>query len=163
MRIIRFESGEHISDLERVQTIADYQFGKDAGTALFNDKCTYIKSKKTHKIRNVHQGKKHVASLRAEDGLFTLKPEGARRLHSFFKFPAMRVVVEDDSVPYNRDGKNVMSAFVLQCCKGIRPDAEVLVVNGKDELVAHGRALLNCEEMAAFTRGIAVRVREGIQ
>ena len=89
--------------------------------------------------------------------------EVAHLLNNYVKGAFAFGLVLDDSVPFNRDGKNVMAAFVLQCCKGVRPDDEVLAVNGKDELVAHGRALLNAEEMESFTRGVAVRVREGIQ
>ncbi|MFQ6013601.1 MAG: PUA domain-containing protein [Thermoplasmata archaeon] len=43
----------------------------------------------------------------------------------------------------------------------LRPWEEVLVVDQKDALLAVGRALMNREEMRAFSVGQAVKVREG--
>jgi hypothetical protein len=39
-----------------------------------------VKSKNTGKIRNVLVDGKHVVSMRAPDGLFTLRPDGARKV-----------------------------------------------------------------------------------
>jgi 7-cyano-7-deazaguanine tRNA-ribosyltransferase len=73
------------------------------------------------------------------------------------------VVVKDDAIPFNREGKNVFCAFVGECDPDVRPMDEVMVVDGSDNLVALGRALLTREEMFAFRTGIAVKVREGIK
>ncbi|MCK4443092.1 MAG: tRNA-guanine(15) transglycosylase, partial [Thermoplasmata archaeon] len=106
---------------------------------------------------------KHLMSLRARDGLFTLRTEGARVLHRKFKPPKLRVVVQTDTAEFNREGKNVFAKFVKKCDEGIRPRDEVLVVNEEDELVAVARAILNREEMLSFSKGIAARVREGVR
>ncbi len=50
-----------------------------------------------------------------------------------------------------------------ECDEDLRPMDEVLVVNGSDELVAIGRALMVQREMLAFRGGVAVKVREGIK
>jgi predicted RNA-binding protein (TIGR00451 family) len=39
---------------------------------------------------------------------------------------------------------------------------EVLIVDKNDTLIAVGRALLNKEEMLAFDKGVAVKVREEV-
>ena len=57
----------------------------------------------------------HVLSMRANDGLFTLRPSGAVRLMKGFPSPRLRVVVNEDSVPFNREGKNVL----LQVREGV--------------------------------------------
>ena len=100
--------------------------------------------------------------MRASDGMFTLKADGAKRLHKGFKPPRLRVVVDVDSVAFNRDGKSVFAKFVVECDDELRPMDEVLVVDKNDELVACGRALMNREEMLSFKVGMAVKVREGI-
>lgn len=150
-------------DLARVKAVADYQFGRGAGAALLDGRVTLKKSENTGKIRNVLVDGEHILSMRANDGFFTLRPPGAERLRRAFPAPLLRVVVKDDSVPFNREGKNVFCTFVEECDPGLRPMDEVLVVNGGDELVAIGRVLLTRDEMTAFRSGVAVKVREGIK
>jgi 7-cyano-7-deazaguanine tRNA-ribosyltransferase len=150
-------------DQLRVYGVTDMQFGKGASDALYKGEMKLIKSKKTNKIRNVLVNGEHVLSMRASDGMFTFKIPGARLLHKGFPPPKLRVVVEDDSVEFNREGKNVFAKFVLDCDDEIRPMDEVLIVDKKDELVAIGRAQMNKEEMLSYEIGIAVKVREGIK
>jgi 7-cyano-7-deazaguanine tRNA-ribosyltransferase len=148
-------------DSERIRAIANYQFGLGAGDILLKGKLEYVKSKNTGKIRNIISNGEHVLSLRAGDGFFTLKFPGAIRLHSSWKKPKLRVIVEDDSAEFNRTGKNVFAKFVISCDPDLRPGDEVLIVDNEDNLVAIGRMILNWYEMQAFDTGIAVRVREG--
>ena len=105
---------------------------------------------------------RHVLSMRAHDGLFTLRAEGGKVLHRAFPKPALRVIVEADTAEFNRQGKNVFARFVAEADPGLRPGDEVLVVDPEDRLAAVGQALLNPEEMIAFERGLAVHVREGL-
>ncbi len=149
-------------DAMKIKMIADYQFGKGAGDALFSGNLKIVKSKNTGKIRNVIVDGKHVASLRAEDGFFTLRIEGARRLHTYFPFPRLRVIVSDESAEFNRIGKNVFAKFIIDADENIRPGDEVIVVDENDNLVAVGKTLMNRFEMLYFTKGMAVKVREGI-
>jgi 7-cyano-7-deazaguanine tRNA-ribosyltransferase len=150
-------------DMMRVKGVADIQFGKGAGSALLSGKVELVKSRKTRRIRNVIVDGEHILSMRAGDGLFTLKIPGARRLQDVFSKPRIRVQVVDDSVEFNREGKSVFTAFVEDCDPNIIPGDEVLVVDRKDELVAIGRATMTRDEMLAFEKGIAVKVREGIK
>ncbi|MEM1513501.1 MAG: tRNA guanosine(15) transglycosylase TgtA [Candidatus Thermoplasmatota archaeon] len=149
-------------DLRKIKAIADYQFGKGAGNALFSGKIEIVKSKKTGKIRNVICDGKHVVSMRASDGFFTLKKEGAKILHKHFSQPKMRVYIADDAIPFVKKGKNVFAKFVLDACNQLRPYDEALIVNKEDELIAVGQCMLNREEMIDFERGIAVITRESI-
>jgi len=150
-------------DLRKIRSVANYQFGKGAGDALFKGDIKVVKSRTTGKIRNVICNGKHVVSMRASDGFFTLKIEGGKRLHSFFPFPKMRVVVDDDASPFIREGKNVFAKFVIDACREIRPYDEVLIVNENDEFLGVGQCLLNRKEMLDFERGMAVKTREGIK
>ncbi len=150
-------------EIQRVKSVADMQFGKGAGEILCKGNVDLIKSKKTGKIRNVNSDGEHVLSMRAHDGMFTLKIDGAKRLHKGFSPPRLRVVVDDDSVEFNKEGKNVFAKFVLECDEELRPMDEALVVDKNDELIAVGRALMNREEMLSFEIGIAVKIREGIK
>ena len=150
-------------DKRRVKAVSDYQFGKGAGSALLDGDVSIVKSKSTGKIRNVILNGEHILSMRANDGFFTLRPPGAKILMKKFQKPKLRVIVKDDAIPYNREGKNVFCAFVEDCDRDLRPMDEVLVVDHSDNLIAIGRAMMIRDEMLSFRTGIAVKVREGIK
>ena len=149
-------------DLRRISAVADMQFGKGASKALLNGNVEIVKSKNTDKIRNVHADGRHILSMRAEDGMFTLKIDGAQLLQRFFKYPKLRVIVKEDAVPFIKEGKSVFAKFVVDCDPNLRPFDECLIVDEKDNLLAVGRILLNRDEMLSFEYGMAVKTREAI-
>ena len=147
-------------DIDMCRAVLDMQFGKGAGDLLAGRKVEFVKSRKTGRVRNVLADGVHVLSLRAYDGLFTLKLEGAKLLANLLPHPKMRVIVEDEPAEFAAKGANVFAKFVADCDDGIRPGDDVMVVDTKENLVAVGKALMNREEMLAFGRGIAVRVKD---
>lgn len=154
---------EKISDFDRITDVADYQFGKGAGNALFGDnpeKLTIEKSKKTKKIRQVFEGKENIMNMRANDGFLIISDLGAKRLHQHFSKPNLRVVVNKESEPYAKKGKSVFNKFVLSCDENIRRNDEVLIVNQDDELLAYGKALLSSYEINDFETGQAIKTRK---
>lgn len=154
---------EHLDfDIIRVSAVSDMQFGEGAGKMLLKGKVRIVKSKKTGKIRNVYCDNKHILSMRASDGMFTLKTDGAKILHKFSKYPRLRVVIEDDAVPFIKEGKSVFAKFVKDCDPDLRPFDECLIVDKKDNLLAVGRCLLNRQEMLSFGIGVAVKTRENL-
>ena len=156
------EKSQNDIDIRRISAVANMQFGKDASKSLFDGKIKIIKSKKTGKIRNIYCDENHILSMRAGDGMFTLKIAGAKLLHRYFKYPRLRVTVEGDAVPFVKQGKSVFAKFVLDCDPELRPFDECLVVDEKDVLIAAGRCLLNRSEMLSFNYGMAVKTREHI-
>ncbi len=153
-------AGSFDLDMLRCSAVLDMQFGKGAGDILKDRPIRILKSERTGKIRTVFVNEKHALSMRASDGRFTLKREGARLLKEVLEARAMRVRTEDEPADFAAKGNNVFAKFVLDCDPEIRPGDDVMVVNTKDELCAVGRALMNREEMLAFKRGIAVRVKD---
>jgi 7-cyano-7-deazaguanine tRNA-ribosyltransferase len=169
--VIRWHNGSRIKaekprkqmfdmDIRRVSAVADMQFGLGAAEALFTGAVTIVKSKHTGKIRNIYSDKKHVVSMRAEDGLFTLKLNGGHCLHQFFKYPLLRVVVDADAAIFVREGKSVFARFVKDSDPGLRPYDECLIVDEQDTLLAVGQTILIREEMLSFRHGMAVKTRE---
>ncbi|MCD6094960.1 MAG: pseudouridine synthase [Thermoprotei archaeon] len=151
------------SEIYKIMILADFLFGRGAGSALLYGKDIYVeRSKATGKIRHVYVNGKRVMSIRAHDGMISLSLEGARRLQKAFKFPKLRVVVKDDVAEFIKKGRDVFAKHVVQVDKNIRPGMEVIVVNQSDDLLAVGRAVLSGEEMILLNRGVAVRVRRGI-
>ncbi len=148
--------------LKRARIIADYQFGRGAGEALFPEDTTYSLSK-TRRLRYLYSGKERIATVRASDNLLTLSMMGAGRLHTRFKCPRLRVVAMEDAAPFVAKGGNLFAKHVLSVDPEIRAGEEVLVVDAQDRLLATGTAILAPEEMLQIKRGIAVAARKAAE
>lgn len=149
------------ADKVRAKAVARYQFGIEAADALFREPVSLVKSKKTGKIRNVISDGEHVLSMRAGDGMYTLRMEGAKRIVAAVPAPYMRVAVVEDAVPFVSEGRNAFSQFVLSCDPEVRPMEEVIVTDPSDRPIATGRAFLTAFEMRSMRKGMAVKVRSG--
>lgn len=151
-----------VDNLRIVRVIADYQFGKGAGKALFPDSCKFLLSS-TGRIRQIFDGNTRIATMKADSGWFTLSIEGAKRLHRAFKYPKLRVVVVDEVSEFIAEGRSVFAKHIVDVDRSIRANDEVIVVNTKDELLATGKAILSAFEMLEMERGVAVKVRQGVK
>jgi len=149
--------------LRTVRVIADYQFGRGAGRVLFPDSCKFVLSPTTGRIRQIKDRGVRIATLKADSGWFTLSIEGARRLHTAFEYPKLRVVVLRDVADFIARGRNVFAKHVVDVDPNIRANDEVLVVDEDDTLLATGKAVLSAKEMLEFDRGVAVSVRRGVK
>ena len=148
--------------LKRARIIADFQFGRGAGDALFPDDTTY-KLSNTRRLRYLYAETERIATVRANDGLLTLSMLGARRLHTIFASPRLRVTVSEDAAPFVVKGGNVFAKHVLSVDPRIRAGEEVLVVDVQDNLLATGKAILAPEEMQQIKRGTAVETRKAAE
>lgn len=148
--------------IKRARMIADYQFGKGAGRALFPDG-TGCSLSKTRRLRYLYSGKERIATVRASDNLLTLSMLGAKRLHDLFQSPRQRVVASDDAAPFIIKGGNLFARHVTDVDPEIRAGEEVLVVDSKDQLLATGTAILGPEEMLQIKRGLAVQARKAAE
>jgi len=147
-------------DITRLRAVADYQFGRGAGAALFPDDTRVEYSKNTGKPRHLWAGGELVANYRPNDALFTVTIAGARRLVALEEFK-YSVRVMDDVVEFVEQGKNVFAKHVRDAGQSIRPGDEVVVVDESGEVVAVGKSKMNRGDMLSFKTGTAVRVRRG--
>ena len=151
-----------LEELQKIRSIADYQFGKNVGQKFFPETVTIFHSKNTGKIRHIYYGEELLATLRPTTGLFILTIYGAKRMIKVVHPLRLWVKVEDYAEFFIAKGRSVFAKDVISSDPGIRPNEEVIIISNKDEVLAVGRALLTGKEMLAFQRGIAVRVRRGI-
>ena len=156
---------EPFPEAPRLRTVADYQFGRGAGAALFPpDGDLRVKRSSSDRVAQVHADDGRLVTF-ATDGRFTLGLAGGERLASALPAPANRVVVGDESEPYVREGRNAFAKFVTAVDPDVRPGDEVLVVHGDRSppaaLLAVGRAELPAGAMADFDTGVAVKIRDG--
>jgi len=153
---------ERCRDLQRIRSVANYQFGKGVGEKLFPDNVEIIHSGRTGRIRQVYLDGECLATLRARDGLFSLTITGAKRIWAGMEPRRYWVKVSDEVASFIAKGKSVFAKHVVDADEEIRPGEEVIIINEKDEVIAVGRAVLTGREMMAFKRGVAVKVRRGI-
>jgi len=148
-------------DEEKVRAIMQYQFGKDADDVLNKFNLIIKRSRKTKRIRWIHdtKTKELLASVRASDHFIIPHKMLALELHKFFKFPKLRIAINDEAVPFVKEGRNVFAKFVINADKNLRAGDECLVVDKDDNLIATGTLMLAPGECMSFKRGVAVRVR----
>jgi predicted RNA-binding protein (TIGR00451 family) len=147
--------------LAKIRKIAEYQFGRGAGMALFPDNVEVVVSKSTGRIRHIRLNDELLATLRPTDGMFSLAIGGAKRLKRAGS-THYQVTVTKDAAPFVMSGKSVFAKHVLNADKTIRPQDEVIVLDRGGKLLAVGKAVLTGSEMKLFKRGLAVRVRRGM-
>ncbi len=149
------------NDRARVRAVARYQFGTEAADVLLRGELTFRKSRKTGKIRNVFSDGEHVLSMRAGDGFFTLRMEGAKRIAEAVPAPRMRVEVADDAVPFVSQGRNVFCQFVASVDEELVPMDEAIIVDKDGKPIGTGKMLLIGSEILSMKKGIAVKTRTG--
>jgi uncharacterized protein with predicted RNA binding PUA domain len=151
------------ADLDDIRTIARYQFGAEAGEALFPvDEQFEVTRTSSGRPRQIHTDAGRIATYE-RDGRFRLGIEGGRRLNAALSDGSYRVVVGEESDPFVRDGRNAFAKFVLEADETIRPRDEVLVTREDGTLLGVGRAELAGKGMLAFDSGMAVKMRDGVE
>lgn len=150
------------ADIDDLRTIAQYQFGPQAGEGLFPSGETLdITRTNSGRPRQIRADGTRIATYE-QDGRFRLGIEGGRRLATSLPEDSYRVVVGDESEPFVREGRNAFAKFVVRADSGIRPYDEVLVAHEDGPLLGVGRAELSGDGMLSFETGMAVKVREGV-
>jgi uncharacterized protein with predicted RNA binding PUA domain len=149
------------SALQRIRSIADYQFGKGVGVRLFPENVQILYSKATGRIRYVNLDGKRLATLRPTDGLLSLSISAARRIAENANFARCFVTVRSDIAEFVAGGSDVFAAHVVKADDEIRAKDEVIVLDEDKRVLAVGRAILSSSEMKAFKTGVAVKVRHG--
>ena len=146
--------------LTRIRSVADYQFGRGVGRVLFPEGVNVAFSRRTGRIRYVFLNGERLVTMRPTDGLFSLSVAGAKRVAGVAK---CCVEVRDDVSKFIAEGGDVFAVHVVKADDEIRTRDEVIVVEGGGKVLAVGRAVLSGEEMRAFKRGVAVKVRRGCE
>ena len=150
-----------MTDVEELRMVADYQFGPEAGTALFpTDEELSLTRTSSGRPRQIQTEDGDRIATYETDGRFRLGMTGGGRLQEALPQDAYRVVVGDESEPFVREGRNAFAKFVSRADDAIRPRDEVLVEHTDGSLLAVGRAELSGEGMLDFESGMAVAVRD---
>lgn len=150
-------------NLEKIRTVADLQFGYGVGEKLFPNTSRIITSRATGRLRNIIVEDQIIATMRAQDGFFTLTIKGAERIRDAVEYPGLRVAVTDDSAEYNAKGFNVFFKFITEYDRNIIASNETIVVDSEDNVVAVGRATVSGREMGDYRSGVAVKTHHSVK
>ena len=142
--------GKREREHNTVKAIADYQFGPDAGEALFGD--IEIKTTGRYPKLQVRDGEgEQLATMVPQYGMVAMTLAGADR---WVDSDAPTKLVEIDGfVPHG----SVLAPGVVDASESIRPGDEVVIRGPK--AFGIGRAEMSGPEMVASTRGVASAVR----
>lgn len=147
--------------IRRIRSVADYQLGKGVGSRLFPVGVEIVRSKRTGRIRYVTLKGKRLVTLRPTDGRLSLSITAAKRIVEDSSLARCLVTVRDDVSSYIAEGRSVFAKHVVKADHDIRPNDEVIVVDGNNTVLAVGRAVLSGEEMEVFKSGVAAKIRRG--
>lgn len=150
-----------MDSLQRIRSVADYQFGSGSGIMLFPDSVEIKHSKATGRIRYINLKGERLATLRPTDGLLSLSIAAARSMVEDFGFSGCLVTVRNDVSEFVSKGGDVFAVHVVRVDDSVRAKDEVIVIDTSGKVMAVGRASLSSYEMRAFKKGVAVKVRHG--
>jgi len=150
------------SELRKLIGIGNYQFGAHAGDILFNRNVRIAHSRKTGRIRHIYYRQRLIATLRPTDGFLALTVHGARILLAEVKNLRNCVIVQNDVSEHIRRGGDVFAKHLVGVSELVRPAEEVIATDEVGRLLGVGTALQSGNDMKQFKRGVAVRIRRGI-
>ena len=155
---------ELLLGLRQIKAMSDYQFGNEITDVLFDniDLISLERSPNTNKIRYVYYNNNLMLTLRPTSGFFTLTLFSAAMIINNISAPKQRVLVLNDISEFIKEGRNVFCKHVVEIDENLRPMEEVIVVNQEDELLGIGKLKIPINYVKAFSRGIAVNIRKGI-
>lgn len=147
--------------LQRVRSVADYQFGRGVGETLFPKTVEIQFSRATGRIRYVNVDGERLATYRPTDGLLSLSIAAAQRLAAISGSLKCLVTVRNDISEFVAEGGDVFAAHVVKVSESVHAKDEVVVADEAGKVVGVGQALLSGSEMFAFKTGVAVKIRHG--
>ena len=121
-------------------------------------------SRRTGRIKNFSLDGMLLGTLRTDGGL-ALTVEGARHfVQNSTQFRQNCVIPVEDAVPFVSEGRSLFCRHVRWCGQNVHAGSDVAILDGKgDSVIAVGIALLSSMLMGRYSRGVAVKVREGIK
>jgi predicted RNA-binding protein (TIGR00451 family) len=142
----------------QIAIILDYEFGKGTSKALPKKGLKLIYSKRSERVRQVTQDGKLFATIKP-NGAVALTIYGARTLARSRAFLENSVVVKDEAVEFVKEGKSVFCKFVESVGSHVLPGGEVVVLDGRREVIGVGRVKIHGKFIKEFATGVAVKVR----
>ena len=150
-----------IDPVEKISHHVDALFGQGVSQAIPEDLDLEF-SRRTGRIKNFGINGKLVATLRTDGGL-ALTVFGAQyfldRADAFLENCVKPI---EEAVPFVSEGRSLFCRHVNHCGSNVRVGSDVAIIH-ECKVIAVGVALLAAPLMKQFSRGVAVKVREGLK
>ncbi|WP_337863034.1 PUA domain-containing protein [Nitrososphaera sp.] len=153
-----------LDPLEKVCRHVDAIFGPGVSDALPAGDIEFEFSRRTGRIKNFSIENRLAATLRTDGGL-ALTIHGAQfLLQNSKQFAQNCVSPVGEAVPFVSEGRSLFCRHVAGCGSNVRAGSDVAIVgDGMKNVIAVGIAVLGHSHMNRYSRGVAVRTREGIK
>ena len=150
-----------IDPREKVCRHIDALFGVGISAVLPQD-IGFEFSKRTGRVKNFSLKGKLAATLRTDGGL-ALTISGAQYLLDNSRtFRENCVAPVQEAVPFVSEGRSLFCKHVERCGSNVRAGSDVAVIDG-DKVIAVGVSLTAAELMKLYSRGVAVKIRQGLK
>ena len=144
----------------KLQHSLDALFGNGVSKYLPKDvEITF--SRKTGRMRTVSHKGKLLCTLRIDGGL-AISPYFAQILLKSKAFKENCLEINEDAAPFVMEGRSVFCKHVVWCGKKVRISADTPVLF-ENKVIAVGKAVLSCEMILDFDRGVAIKVRDSLK
>lgn len=150
-----------IDPREKVCRHIDALFGAGISAVLPQD-IGFEFSKRTGRVKNFSLEGKLAATLRTDGGL-ALTISGAQYfLDNSTRFRENCVAPVQEAVPFVSEGRSLFCKHVERCGPNVKARSDVAVIDG-DKVIAVGVSLKAAELMKLYSRGVAVKIRQGLK
>ncbi len=139
----------------------DYEFGRGTSRALPRTGLRFSYSRRSNRLQQVFHQEKLFATIRP-NGAVAPSVYGATTLMASRAFAENSVTVEDEAVPFVRQGKSVFCKFVKRLGRHVLPAGEVVVLDTRGSVIAVGSSKLPGVYITQFKAGVAVKVRSAL-
>lgn len=146
---------------EKVARHVDALFGSGVALALPND-MTFEYSRRTGRIKNFSIAGTLAGTLRTDGGI-ALTISGAQYLlDKSGQFGQNCVVLVKEAVPFVSEGRSLFCRHVEHCGPNVKMGSDVALTDDT-RVIAVGVSLFSSDLMKRYSRGVAVKVRQGIK
>ncbi len=146
---------------EKVCRHVDALFGEGLSDALPADIQLEF-SRRTGRIKNFSIGGRLAGTLRTDGGI-ALTIAGAQHfLDNSKQFRESCVAPVQEAMPFVSEGRSLFCRHVEWCGSNVKVGSDVAVIDSS-KVIAVGVAILPSGLMKQYSRGVAVKIREGIK
>ena len=139
----------------------DALFGPGVGSVLPAD-VTFEFSRKTGRIKNFSIAGTLAGTLRTDGGI-ALTISGAQfLLDKSEQFAQSCIVPVEEAVPFVSEGRSLFCRHVEHCGSNVKVGSDVALIHNS-RVIAVGVSLFSSDLMKRYSRGVAVKVRQGIK
>lgn len=145
-------------EVEDIQFVIDYIFGKGVHNTIMISKFKPLYSKRTGKIRQLFYDNSLFGSFRP-NGTISLTPYAYNILSKNKIFEKNTAVIKEDQINIVKNSSSVFVKNVKKLEKNIFVGSDVFIISPKGELIGIGKAVISYSQIKRFKSGLCIKNR----